>query len=279
MGDAGTYFYHSHVGFQLLTAQGALIVRERDPAPAVQAYGENRILLVSDHYAQENRATEEGLLADPFRWSGEPQAVLVQGHSGTSGLDNATDPSCAPHVIEVEPGKLYRLRVIGTTALSTVKMAIEDHGDLEVVEADGAYTAPAYVDHVQVAPGQRFSFRLKTMPAERVKDKTDFWIRYESRERPVSVKGYAVLRYRAKCAKPRPDKGRPALSLPAEPPVKLPAISYDYLEHALQPRDEATRRRFPRNATRTLVIKVNQMLLSGQYVDGKLNGRLVWQYV
>ena len=27
-GDAGTYFYHSHVGFQAITAAGALIIEE-----------------------------------------------------------------------------------------------------------------------------------------------------------------------------------------------------------------------------------------------------------
>ncbi|KAM4061159.1 multicopper oxidase domain-containing protein [Hirsutella rhossiliensis] len=287
IGDAGTYFYHSHVGFQLLTAHGALIVEEQDPTKAEKEYGKDVILMLGDYYAAEDHTIEAGLLADPFKWSGEPQAVLVQGQSGKSGFDNATDRSCEPHVIEVEPDKLYRLRVIGSTALSVVKMGIEDHSRLEdsrledsrleVVEADGAYTEPVPVDHMQVAPGQRFSYRLRTKSAKEIEEagKTEFWVRYESRERPESIKGYALLRYRMSlCEQPEAS----VASLPEEPPVELPQTTSDYLEYKLQPKLEETRRKFPRlgEVTRTVTIQVNQMLTSGEYVDGKLNGSLVW---
>jgi len=40
-------------------------------------------------------------------------------------------------VIDVEPGKTYRLRFIGATALTFASIAIEGHESLQVIEADG----------------------------------------------------------------------------------------------------------------------------------------------
>lgn len=279
VGDAGTYFYHSHVGFQLLTAHGALVIQEADAQAAADEYGEDRILMLSDHYTQEDSAIEAGLMADPFRWSGEPQAVLLQGQSGKSGFDNATDRTCEPHVIDidVEPNKLYRLRVIGATALSLAKMGIEEHPNLEAVEADGAYTEPVPIDHMQVAPGQRFSYRLRTKSVEEIAKagKDQFWVQYESRERPESIKGYALLRYRMPG---RERQAASATSLPKQPPLKLSASSSDYLEYRLQAKSKEDRLDFPRlsEVTRTVTLQINQLLTRGSYVDGKLNGSLVW---
>ncbi|KAF4976654.1 hypothetical protein FZEAL_6716 [Fusarium zealandicum] len=280
IGDAGTYFYHSHVGFQHMTAQGSLIVHDARQAP--YQYNDDITLLVGDYYTAEDETIEAGLLADPFKWSGEPQAITVQGKSGKSGFDNATDCTCAPHVIDVEPGKRYRVRVIGATALSMVKLGIEDHEKLEVIEADGSYTQPVEIDHVQVSSGQRFSYLLSTKPAEDVcteeqggqesQKKSQFWIRYESRDRPKEITGYALLRYRC------PQMEHLSSPLPASEPLTLPNATSNYLEYALQPLSELEGHRFPRlsEVTRTVTIQINQVLTTGKYVNGTLNGTLVW---
>ncbi|RDA88865.1 hypothetical protein CP532_5461 [Ophiocordyceps camponoti-leonardi (nom. inval.)] len=276
-GDAGTYFYHSHVGFQLITAHGPLIVEDPDRERAEKEYGKDVVLTLADYYAKDDGTIESGLLADPFRWSGEPNAVLVNGHSGKADFGSSSDASCEPYVIDVVPDQLYRLRTIGATALSMVKLGIEGHDKLSVIEADGGLTEPVDVDHMQVAPGQRFSYRLQTKSAAEIDqmNKTEFWIRYESRERPESIKGYALLRYRMdKCEKPPQPKSK----LPEKSPVELPNTTNDYLEYKLQPAQEEKRKEFPRlqDVTRTVTIQINQMLTSGEYVDGKLNGSLVW---
>ena len=101
IGDAGTYFYHSHVGFQLSTAHGALIVDDAESEP--YHYDHDIILGFGDYYLQNDSAIEAGLLADPFRWSGEPQAVTLGGLSGNASFSNTTaDPSCKPYVVDVE---------------------------------------------------------------------------------------------------------------------------------------------------------------------------------
>ena len=245
--------------------------------------------MLGDFYKKSDQVIEAGLLGDPFTWSGEPDAVTFNDRSGKSGFNNATGPSCAPKIIDVEAGKTYRVRTIGATLISLVKVGIESHSDLQVIEADGTYTKAAAIDHMQVASGQRMSYLLKTMTESQLKKagKRQFWIRYETRERPASITGYALLRYASTKhsypAPPPPHRrralaGEPTDALPATPPVKLPATTYDYLEYKLTPQDRKLRDSFPGldQVTRTVKIQINQKLISGTYVDGKPNGTLVW---
>ncbi|KAF5019433.1 hypothetical protein F66182_8562 [Fusarium sp. NRRL 66182] len=272
IGDAGTYFYHSHVGFQSLTAHGALIVRDAEEPP--YKYDDELTLIAGDYYADEDAKIEAGLLADPFKWSGEPQAITIQGNSGNQSFNAAKDSSCVPHIVEVEPGQTYRLRVIGATALSMIKLGIEGHDELKVIEADGSYTQAAPIDHVQVSGGQRFSYLLRTRSSEDVckGDKSQFWIRFESRDRPQVKTGYALLRYRCPGTRGLPS------SLPDSSPVTLPERANDYLEYTLQGLSDEANKRFPRlsEVTRTVTIQINQILTTGSYENGTLNGTVAW---
>ncbi|KAJ4258939.1 Multicopper oxidase aurL2 [Fusarium torreyae] len=271
-GDAGTYFYHSHVGFQSLTAHGALIVKDAKEPP--YEYDDDITLIVGDNYAAEDEKIEEGLLADPFTWSGEPQAITLQGNTGNKSFNAAPDLTCTPHVIEVDPGKTYRLRFISATALSLIKLGIEDHDKFTVIEADGSYTKRAEVDHVQVSSGQRFSYLFTTKDSEDVcGDKnSQFWVRYESRDRPAQINGYALLKYRCPKAPKLPK------SLPKSPPVVLPNKTYDYLEYKLEGLSKDENKKFPSlsEVTRTVTIQVNQILTTGIYENGTLNGTVAW---
>jgi L-ascorbate oxidase len=86
-----------------------------------------------------------------FRWMGDPQSILHNGKGNYSCPPVANAPSlaqfkCTPQTaeqalaaIKVEPGKTYLLRVISTTTLSFLDLAIEGH-NMTVVEADGAFT-------------------------------------------------------------------------------------------------------------------------------------------
>ncbi|KAH7242664.1 Cupredoxin [Fusarium tricinctum] len=271
-GDAGSYFYHSHVGFQSLTAHGALIVWDADKPE--YDYDEDVSLLVGDNYAAEDETIEAGLLADPFKWSGEPQSITLQGKSGNKSSDDAPDLSCTPHIIHVDPGKTYRFRFISATALSLIKLGIEDHDNFTVIEADGSYTKPAAIDHVQVSSGQRFSYLLTTKSKDEVCDgeKSQFWVRYESRDRPQVITGYALLKYRCN------DETALPKALPSSSPVELSNKTYDYLEYTLEGLSEENNRAFPRlsEVTRTVTIQINQILTTGQYENGTLNGTVAW---
>lgn len=260
------------MGFQISTAHGVLIVEDADEPP--YKYDGDIPIIVGDNYAAEDGTIEEGLLADPFKWSGEPRGITISGSSGNKSFYEAPDSSCMPHVIEVDPGKTYRLRFISATALSMIKLGIEGHAGFIVIEADGSYTKPAKIDHVQVSSGQRYSYLMTAKPPSQVcgSNTTQFWIRYESRDRPQVISGYALLKYRCNRTRHLPK------SLPTASPIQLSNQTSDYLEYALEGLSEKNNQAFPRlsEVTRTVTIQVNQILTTGAYENGTLNGTVAW---
>jgi L-ascorbate oxidase len=135
-GMAGTYFYHSHVGFQAVSAAGPLIVDDLSPP---YHYAEERIVFLQDMFKATDKAIEQGLVANPLKWSNETSIILINGKGGGTSNVMASDVDCNStlSVINVQPGKTYRLRFIGSTALTFGALAFEGHDSLMVIEADG----------------------------------------------------------------------------------------------------------------------------------------------
>jgi FtsP/CotA-like multicopper oxidase with cupredoxin domain len=115
--------------------------------------------------------------------------VLLNGVGVATG-EHAGHGDCHLPIIDVEPGKTYRMRFVGATALSMVSMGIEGHSRLDIIEADGHYTKPYTVDHIQVSSGQRFDAILCTKPAEDLANRTDYIIQFETKDRPAVYTGY-----------------------------------------------------------------------------------------
>jgi len=130
---AGTYFYHSHVGFQAVSASGPLIITDR-PGHEPYTYDDEKIFFVQDVFNKTNEVIEKGLVSTPLVWSGEAAGILVNGDGG--GTNNGTVCNGSIMSIEVEAGKTYRFRFVGATALSFVQIGIEGH-NFTVIEADG----------------------------------------------------------------------------------------------------------------------------------------------
>lgn len=66
------------------------------------------------------------------------EMVLINGKGGgivSSDKDKFCNDSLS--LIDVKPGKRYRVRLIGGTGLSFDVLAIEDHPKLTVIEAEG----------------------------------------------------------------------------------------------------------------------------------------------
>lgn len=278
VGDAGTYFYHSHVGFQAITAHGPLIVEDADDKP--YNYDGDISIVAADYYRKLDTDIEAGLLANPFVWSGEPDALLLNGHSGNVSFSHGFDDSCKPAIITVEPGKTYRVRFTGGTAISFVLLAIEGHSNLTIIEADGEYTKPASTDHIQIASGQRFSALLTTKTQEELDNegKSSYWIRYENRDRPTNISGYALLQYQY-TSNGTPAKGKLPAHLPSVPPVTLSRDLAEYtrwLEYTLEP--HCVTEPFPTasEVTRTVYITWNQHVVDGFY-NGSFMGKVNWE--
>ena len=253
IGMAGTYFYHSHIGFQAVTAAGPLTVRDAGPVP--YQYDEERIIALSDVFERTDDEIESGLLSNPFVWSGETANVLVNGKGQLSS--STPSPDCGMASIDVQPGKTYRLRLIGGTALSFVTLAFEDHDELIVIEADGSYTQPVKTSYIQIGSGQRFSVLLRTK-SKRQLTKKHFYMQIETRERPTVTTSYAILNYGSLDAK--------LPSLPKTPPLNLPPTTLGWLDHELQPLTVDDD--FPplSEVTRTVTIRTHQLI----------DGTIVW---
>ena len=67
IGEAGTYFYHSHVGFQAVSAAGPLIVKETI-GKSPYAYDEERVLFLSEFYNQTGNTIADILTSRPQGW-------------------------------------------------------------------------------------------------------------------------------------------------------------------------------------------------------------------
>lgn len=195
--EAGTYFYHSHVGFQAITASGGLVVKDAG-APPYQ-YDDELLLEIGDFYPEDDNSVESMLTSSPQNWPGDPVAIQVNGQSGTAPTVENTKPdlSCQPHFINVKPGATYRLRLVGGTAISMVTLAIDQHKQLDIIEADGYYTEQYTTDHIQIDSGQRFSILLKTKSQQEIDSLgvNQFWVQLETRESSSLQRAYAVLNY------------------------------------------------------------------------------------
>ncbi|CAH0027075.1 unnamed protein product [Clonostachys rhizophaga] len=236
--DGGTYFYHSHVGMEALTAYGPLIVNEYGAYP--HYYDEERTLQWGDYFNQTDKKIEHGLEAVPFVWSGETNGVLLNGIGVGLGHTPGTSDNqstCSFPVINVEPGKIYRFRWIGATALSHLVMQLEDHLDrFTIVQVDGGeFTKPVTVDRMQVGSGQRFDVLFRAKTADELANegnKTDYFMQFETRERPTVFRSYAVVRY---STKPDWRQSIPEVKAPVKPPFNLTNATYDWLEYKLTP--------------------------------------------
>jgi L-ascorbate oxidase len=145
---AGTYFYHSHVGLQAITAFGGLIVHDRRRPWNIPEVPSGP-LMFSDTWLSPDRLTQEHNLISPhFIWEGEPTYLLINGERD--------------FVLTVDPNKQYLLRLIGATTLSTVVFGIDEH-PMTVVEVDGTLIKPKQnVQSIEIASGQRYGVIIQT---------------------------------------------------------------------------------------------------------------------
>ena len=257
-GSAGTYFYHSHVGFQAVSCSGPLIVEDKVPPYKVDG---DRVVHIQELFNKTDTTIEQGLQATPFVWSGETNGFIINGKTISSF--GVTDPSSSRlAIIDIEPNSVYRLRFIGGHSLSYTALGVEDHTDLQVIEADGAYTKPHSTTFLQIGSGQRFSALLKSRTCDELKEsgKLDYYIQIESRERPRNTTNYAILRYNNSCGIPSDSSKRvSSTTYPKRKPIALPPTVDGFLDYVLQPLYPND---FPSasQVTRRVILNVQQIL-------------------
>ncbi|ORX33571.1 multi-copper oxidase laccase-like protein [Kockovaella imperatae] len=196
-GFHGTYWYHSHVNMQVLTAQGPVIVEPKNKTAPID-YDEDIVMMLSDDYHASDETIVAGLLnTSVFGWLGEPQNLLVNGHAPGECNETALSAgqtcnvTCGNNLQKVLPGKKYRVRVIGATVLSYIGLALEGH-NMTVIEVDGTYVEPYPVVDLELGAGQRYSVIIETMQNP---PKHDYHWRLRTMWRPTRVNGSALWQY------------------------------------------------------------------------------------
>ena len=256
--SAGTYFYHSHVGFQAVSCSGPLIVE--DKVPPYDVDGE-RVVHIQELFNETDTTIEQGLQATPFVWSGETNGFIINGKT-ISNFGVTDHSSCQLAVIDIEPDRMYRIRFIGAHSLSYSALGVEDHTDLQIIEADGQYTKPYSTTFLQIGSGQRFSALLKSKTCNELKQfgKLDYYVQIESRERPSNITNYAILRYNKSCmVLANSSTSASNTTYPSRKPIALPPTVPGFLDYVLQPLYPND---FPSasQVTRRIVLNVQQVL-------------------
>ena len=115
------------------SAETCQVIEAEDPP---YSYYDERWLFLQDVFAENDSYILEGLTATPQRYDNDQVMVLING-KGAGVHDNGIKCKESLSVIDVEPGKTYRFRVVGATAISFNTFGIEGHNDFELIEADG----------------------------------------------------------------------------------------------------------------------------------------------
>ena len=213
---SGTYWYHSHTGTQLSDGLvGGLIIRESQSKNGkiqsaldvhLQSYQDKpaeHTLVISDWYREEGITDYDLLSSDcwfynysqgsppgsndkPKGFSHGPDGQEAGNYPFWSALINGKgkhpDVSYVKSrlsVFNVDPGKVYRFRLIGAINNYLFRFSIDEH-QLWVVATDGHWVKPVPVDYIALQSGERYDFLLITKSNSQAK--YNYWIRAETQE-------------------------------------------------------------------------------------------------
>ncbi|QRW12867.1 Multicopper oxidase [Ceratobasidium sp. AG-Ba] len=129
--QAGTHWYHSHLGSQYVDGVRSAIVIYDPDDPHKSLYD------VDDASTSGNEPV--------------PDTGLINGRGRYKG-----GPAAPWSVISVEQGKRYRFRVVNNGALGYYTFQIDGH-PLKIIEADGLAHEPLIVNSLDIHPGERYS--------------------------------------------------------------------------------------------------------------------------
>ncbi|KAK7687294.1 Laccase [Cerrena zonata] len=159
-GQAGTYWYHSHLSTQYCDGlRGPLVVYDpNDPNKDLYDIDdESTVITLADWYH---------VLAQTVTGVAIPDSTLINGLGRSPGNLDAN-----LSVITVERSKRYRFRLVSISCDPNFIFSIDNH-TMTVIEADGVNTQSLTVDSIQIFAGQRYSFVLQAN-----QHKGNYWIR------------------------------------------------------------------------------------------------------
>ena len=181
----GTYWYHSHSGFQeQLGLYGPIVIDSAEPDPV--AFDREHVIVLSDHSHLSPEAIFRRLKVNPghFNFQRQTLAGLAAGRDqtlkdrlawGAMRMDPAdiSDVTGAAYTYLVNgygpqdnwtalftPGESVRLRVINASSMTTFNVRIPGL-DLTIVQADGQNVRPVKVDEFQIGVAETYDLIVK----------------------------------------------------------------------------------------------------------------------
>jgi iron transport multicopper oxidase len=179
--QAGTFWYHSHHSSQYCDGLRGVMVVYDPKDPHLSKYdvdNESTVITLGDWY--HTVAHKAGAFPDA-------DSTLINGKGRYAG-----GPTVPLSVINVQPNKRYRFRLVSISCDPNYIFSIDGH-TMTVIEADGVNTQPYTVDSIQIFAGQRYSF---VVTANRPVG--NYWIRANPN---IGTRGFAgginsaILRY------------------------------------------------------------------------------------
>ena len=163
--QAGTYWYHSHYGFQEQTGlHGPLIIEAKNEP---HAYDREAVVFLSDWLNQ----SPEGVIpqfrgerpstpaTEPapkggYPFPGEKPFNIDVNYPGylMNGQSNK-----APWTFEARPGERIRFRLINGSTASFFRVGLEGH-ELELIATDGQPIEPIRGDNIVIGTAERYDF-------------------------------------------------------------------------------------------------------------------------
>ena len=216
---SGSHWYHSHTPTQRTDGLfGALVVLERNRQAIVAELGEfydepeNHTLTILDWFPKSTleyiRVLDSGneFYQSPLPRPGDDDLIDYVTPDGIdsgdlffysaliNGKGKHPDHTQYPYVrsrlsiFSVDPGEVYRFRLIGSQAFNFFQLSIDEH-QLQVIATDGYLTQPVTAEYIMIHSGERYDFLIKTKNSSELSqlNKTNFWIRAE--ELAVDVPG------------------------------------------------------------------------------------------
>ncbi|KAF2676282.1 multicopper oxidase [Lentithecium fluviatile CBS 122367] len=205
-GQTGTYWYHSHMAMQASDGLvGPIVIHAKgDEEKQLQKvpYGEDRVVLVSDHYYDLSNALLVQYLS-PGNENDEPvpQSALINGR-GTRNCADLPNRNCSSAdrsntLFDFSPQYNTRLRIINVGVYAEFQIQIDEH-EFQLTEVDGVDVHPQSIHRLNINPAQRYSI-VVTPPNP---NKGLYWMRarmithcfaYEEPELQEEVRG--VVKY------------------------------------------------------------------------------------
>ncbi|KAL1552878.1 Monocopper oxidase-like protein sku5 [Salvia divinorum] len=190
----GSFFYFPSLGLQRAAGGfGGIVVNNRDVIPVPFGTPDGDItLFISDWYKKSHKGLRNDL--ESGKSLGAPDGIVFNG-LGPYQYDKSLVPDGIPYqIINVEPGKTYRLRIHNVGISTSLNFRIQNH-NLLLIETEGSYTVQQNYSNMDIHVGQSYSF-LVTMDQNA---SSDYYIvaspRFVNGSSSPKAPGVAILHY------------------------------------------------------------------------------------